>query len=137
MFTTVFDNLLNLERELGDAFGAIPDTSPWAEGVPAMNVADANDALFLTLEVPGVGRSDIKIVVRDNVLSVTGMRKPMNHPEGSSWVKAETWNGSFARSIELPQQIDAGAITAELENGLLKLTLPKHPEAKPREISIR
>jgi HSP20 family protein len=137
MFTTVYDNLLNLERELGDAFGVIPDTSLWAGGMPAMNVADANDGLFLTFELPGVERSDIKIAVRDNVLSVSGMRKPMNLPEGSSWVKAETWNGSFARSIELPQQIDAGAITAELENGLLKLTLPKLPEAKPREISIR
>lgn len=140
MFTTNFNDLLSLERGIEEIFNTVvPATVSRASAVvaPAMNVVEGKEQFQILMELPGVVKEDVKIGLEKNLLTISGERKRQALPEGSSMVRRESWNGKFSRSIELPDRIDASGIVAELTNGVLTVGIPKAPEAKPREISIR
>lgn len=137
MMITLYDDLLNLERELDETFGAFSSGITAKAEAPAMNVTDSPESLVLTLEVPGVKKDEIKISVQKGVLTISGERKRTTLPEGASWIRAESWTGAFSRSIELPRDVNADAVSAELNNGILRVSLPKLESVRPREIAIR
>ena len=134
-----FHSILNLEKELESLFGT--DTHPVAATVrhrsPLMNVAENEKETLVTMELPGVAREDIKIAFEGGVLSVSGERKERQLPEGARWVRGESYAGPFRRDLRLSKPVNAGAISAELKNGVLQIVLPTAEEARPREISIR
>lgn len=139
MMPTLLDELLNLEREIGQAFGGFPVArllTP-ARDFPQVDVADYPNETVLLVSVPGVAREDLKINMDNNVLTITGSRKKHAVPEGASWIRNESWDGPFSRTVQLPRKIKADAISAELTDGILRVVLPKADEARPREITIR
>jgi HSP20 family protein len=132
-------NILNLERELESLFGTDSAVVP-ALGIhrsPLMNVAESEKETVVTMELPGIDRESIKIAFEDGVLSISGERKEHQLPEGARWVRNETYAGNFRRAIRLTKPVNAGAVTAELKNGVLRVVLPTAEEARAREISIR
>ncbi len=132
-------NILNLEKELESLFGT--DTYPVAPAArhrsPLINVAESEKETVVTMELPGVSREDIKIAFEGGVLSISGERKERQLPEGARWVRNESFAGTFRRDLRLAKPVNAGAISAELKNGVLQIVVPTAEEARPREISIR
>ena len=108
-----------------------------SQAYPAVDVAEYPDETVVVAEVPGVRKEDVKLSLHDGVLTISGVRKAVQIPENSSWLRNETASGEFSRTIELPHEVKAHAIAAELSNGLLRVVLPKADEVKPREIAIQ
>ena len=105
----------------------------WA---PALDIAETDDAYFVTAELPGVDPTTVELSLEDGVLEVKG-EKAIQKPEGTSWHRTERRAGEFARQIRLPNHVDAESIEAESKHGLLVVKLPKRAEAKPRKIDVR
>jgi HSP20 family protein len=104
---------------------------------PRIDVGETNKEIVVLAELPGTTKEDLKIVVEEGILSISGERKEKTKAEGSRWLRNEIGTGKFSRSIELPVPVDADQITATLVNGLLRVVLPKAEQARPREITIQ
>ena len=132
-------NILDLEKELESLFGtdSYPANASMRHRSPLMNVAENEKEAVVTMELPGVARENIKIAFEGGVLSIVGERKEPQLPEGAHWVRNEMYAGTFRRDVRLAKPVNAGAVSAELKNGVLRIVLPIAEEARPREISIR
>jgi len=135
---TLWNEIANFEREVDKAFNNVVSSDPQFVGKlsPAIDVVENENETVLVAELPGVSKEDVKISLENDILTVIGSRKSNALPEKASWVRNEIRTGEFARSVKLPKGIDAGKITAEISNGILKVVLPKAEEVKPREIRI-
>lgn len=107
------------------------------EPMRGVAVKDAGDAVNVTVELPGVAKEDVKVTLHDGILTVTAERKQPELHEKEQWIRNEISYGKFERSIDLPYPVVADKVAATHENGLLRISLPKAEEAKPRQISIR
>jgi HSP20 family protein len=114
-------------------FGSLPRTTAF---VPPADVTVSDGDLLLTLDLPGLTADDISIELVDGYLTVRGERKRPELPEGTSWVHSERAFGSFTRRIALPKGVDADAVMASMDNGVLSLIVPKPERLKPRTIEI-
>ena len=90
----------------------------------------------MTAEVPGIDEKDIEIKVEDNTLTLKGERKFEKETKEENYHRIERSYGSFYRAFTLPNSIDPDKIQAEHENGVLKITMPKRQELKPRKVKI-
>jgi HSP20 family molecular chaperone IbpA len=110
-------------------------TVPARYFVPATDIYETDDGLMVVMEVPGVERKDIDINVENEVIRVEG-RIDASKYDGLDPLYTEYNVGHFARSFTLSNKIDQQKIGAQLEDGVLTLTLPKLKEAQPRRISV-
>lgn len=135
---STLDRMMTLNRALDQAFNA-----DWSENrvwVPATDVVEKKDAYVMYVDLPGVDASNVDISFEQNVLTVRGTkRSPIDiSKQGELRVyAAERVNGSFERSIRLPEFVDGEQINAEFSNGLLTITVPKAQAAQPRRIEIK
>jgi HSP20 family protein len=111
-------------------------TVPTRAFVPAADIFEADSALTVVLEMPGVDKGRVDISVEDGMLSVQG-RLDFSKYEGMQPVYTEYNIGHYRRSFSLSNKIDQEKISAEMDNGVLTITLPKAEEAKPRKIAVR
>ncbi len=143
MALTVFDDILSLERQIGNIFqGFTGGTDPAhflhsGGQYPLMNISDSNEEIVLVAELPGVKKEDIRLTLDNGLLTISGERKMVAMPEKAEWLRNEIRTGNFSRVIELPRQVNFDQISAELSNGILRVVLPKAEEARPREVSIK
>jgi HSP20 family protein len=114
-------------------FAQVPRTATF---LPPADVTVSDGDLVLTLDLPGLTADDISIELVDGVLTVRGERKRAELAEGTSWVHSERAFGSFARRIAVPKGVDADAIMASMDNGVLSLIVPKPDRLKPKTIGI-
>ena len=106
--------------------------------LPAMNVAETNEAFRLSFEFPGVAREDVSVEVDGDQLVVSAERKfESEKQEGESFHRVEHRYGKFARSVTLPADVDAERIDASFKNGVLTVTLPKCAPSEMKKIEIR
>ena len=110
-------------------------TVPARYFVPATDIYETDDGLMVVMEVPGVERKDIDINVENEVIRVEG-RIDASKYDGLDPLYTEYNVGHFARSFTLSNKIDQQKIGAQLEDGVLTLTLPKLKEAQPRRVSV-
>ena len=104
---------------------------------PSINVAEEKDAVQVVAEIPGVPKEDVKLQLHDGVLTISGERKAPADVKDSELLRGEIRYGTFTRTVQLPENVDGEKVTAEYNNGVLRVTLPKHEASKPKEISIR
>ena len=105
---------------------------------PAMDVQEHEDALRLSIEVPGVKPEDLHVSFENGVLTVSGEKK-FEQETGDENTGARSFErryGRFERSVVLPPSVDPDNVTATCENGVLTIDLPKTAEARPRKIEI-
>ena len=112
---------------VGDAFG-----TTW----PRAELRDTGTDLVLEAEVPGMTDKDIQLTVTQDSLALAGERKA-DAPEGYSVHRRERVPQRFARSWALPTRIDVDRVAATVKNGIVTVTLPKSPESRPRQISVK
>jgi HSP20 family protein len=105
----------------------------WA---PAMDLVEADDHLVLKADLPGMSEDDVRIEVRDNVLTVSGERKAGHEEKRSGYHRVERAFGSFARTLTLPDGVDVDSIEASFDKGVLEVRIPKPEQRQPRRIEI-
>jgi len=107
-----------------------------SRSTPALDVLEQENELVVNVELPGMKKEDVKITFENNVLTVSGERKPADVPENVKVLLKETRDRAFSRSLRIAMDVVAEKISAEMNNGILTVTLPKEEETKPREIKI-
>lgn len=104
--------------------------------VPAMDLAETEDHLVLTADLPGLGEDDISIEIKDGVLTIAGERRGGSEQNGKGYHRVERSFGRFSRSLTLPAGIDAGSVAAGFDRGVLEVRIPKPAERKPHKVEI-
>ena len=108
-------------------------TQRWA---PAMDLVEAEDHFLLKADLPGLAEDDVTIEVQDNVLTISGERKAEHERKEKGYYRLERSFGRFSRSLTLPEGVNADAINAKFDKGVLEVSIPKPEERKPRRINI-
>ncbi len=103
---------------------------------PSVDIFETENELVLKAELPGVDEDDIEIKIEDSTLTLKGDRKFEKETKEENYHRIERSYGSFYRSFTLPRNIDQDKIKAESENGILKVTMPKKAELKPKKVKI-
>ena len=102
-----------------------------------LDVTGNDDGFVVEASLPGINPDDLSIQVQENILTISGeMKQNTENKEQRYHVRERRW-GSFYRSVALPMTVDASKVQAEYNNGVLKLTLPKAEEAKPKRIQVK
>jgi len=128
----------NLDRMFNDLFGASPVwTNSNTDFAPRVNITENDSRIKLEFELPGISRDDVKVTVKDGLLTVSGERKEEKKEENENFVRNEIYTGQFSRSFTLPETVDSEKISADYKNGLLTLALPKSEKAKPKQIEVK
>ncbi len=121
-----------------EPFGELRSMTGGAAFVPTFDVKETKEAYLFTADLPGVKESDLEISLTGNRLTVAGKRQEeKKEEEGEHYFAYERSYGSFSRSFTLPEGVDPEHVGAELKDGVLRLTLPKKPELKPRKIELK
>ena len=111
--------------------------APRASAFPPVNVWTGEQGVVVTAELPGVDPEKLEIDARRETLTIRGERVRPDNEEGRAWHRRERRAGSFARTIELPYRIDSDSVDASCRDGVLRITLTRPEEEKPRRIEVR
>lgn len=104
---------------------------------PTVDIFEDENAFLLKVELPEVSRDEVKVNLDDNVLSISGERRLEFEDKRDGYHRVERSFGQFYRSFTLPPNVNTEAISAEVKDGVLRLTLPKKEEAKPKQIQVK
>lgn len=104
---------------------------------PNVDIFENKDQIVLEVELPGMKPEDVDISIENNVLTIHGERKFEKKDEGDNYHRIERSYGAFTRSFTLPPTVSSDNVDATFENGILRLTLAKREEAKPKKIEIK
>ena len=126
---TRWDPFTEMSR-LHDAFARRPELKP------AVDIHESDEAFTLFVQVPGMKAEDVLVDVEKNVLTIKGERREETEVDEEGFRRIERYRGTFSRSFTLPQTVDDEAIDAKLEDGVLRLVLPKRSAPGARRIAI-
>ena len=104
---------------------------------PRVDVEEADDQFVVTVELPGLNKDDVKIEVKDHVLTFTGEKKTENEKKDRNIHLYERAYGKFCRTFTLPDNVDVDKIEAGFKDGILHIDIPKTEEAKPRQVEVQ
>ena len=105
----------------------------WA---PRTDVREREKDFLIDVELPGIEKKDIKVEVKNDVLTISGERNDEHEVSEKGYRNVERHYGKFERSFTLPDTVKAENITAAYKNGVMTLTLPKTEKALPKEITV-
>jgi HSP20 family protein len=136
--------LNSLQQEMNRLFSSFFDTPTAGNGssyarrwVPAMDLVETDDEYVLTADLPGLSEGDINIEFEDNVLTVSGERKSEHSQRKEGFFRLERAAGAFSRSLTLPEGVDAEAVRATFDKGVLEIRIPKPEQRKPKKVAIQ
>jgi HSP20 family protein len=136
-----FHDLGRLQEELDQLFEVTglgrPFLAQRERRFPLVNVVTDERQSVLSAELPGVELRDLDITLTGNTLTLKGERKAETEVPEEKYYRRERGAGPFGRSVELPHKVDTDCVQASLENGVLKVVLPKAPEVQPRRIEVK
>ena len=134
--------LTTLQNEMNRLFSSAFDTPTGGNGntlrrwMPAMDLVETESQFVLTADLPGLTESDVNIEVDDRVLTISGERKAKHESSKDGFHRVERAFGTFSRSLTLPKGVNAEAVEAAFEHGVLEIRIPKPEQPKPRKITI-
>ncbi len=123
-----------LDTMWGDFFKT-PEADQLNVFIPKVDIYNEKSHLVVTAEMPGLAAKDIKVEIKEGILIISGNKKETQIEENGMY-RSERCYGEFQRNFRLGELVDEANISARLEYGVLKLELPKLPEATPREIKV-
>ena len=128
-------NSVDLFNEFFNDFGG-PGLRKWSN--PSVNISENDQAYKLQLAVPGLKKEDFKLSLEENTLVVSAEQKQESNEKTERFTRKEFSFSSFTRRFNLPENVEQAAITANYENGIMVIQLPKKADEKPktREINI-
>jgi HSP20 family protein len=101
-----------------------------------MDLVESEEHFVLRADLPGMSEEDVNIEVEERVLTISGERKAEQAESKDGYHRVERAFGSFARSLTLPEGVNAEAVSASFDRGVLEVRIPKPEQRKPRKISI-
>ena len=104
--------------------------------VPAMDLVETDDHFVLRADLPGLGEEDVRLEVADDVLTLSGERAFEHEAKKDGFYRLERATGAFSRSLTLPEGVDAEAIAASFDKGVLEIRIPKPEQRRPRRVEI-
>ncbi|HWI67652.1 MAG TPA: Hsp20/alpha crystallin family protein [Nitrospiraceae bacterium] len=103
---------------------------------PPVDIYEDEHTITVKMEVPGIDEKDIDVRIENTTLTVHGERKIEKEEKEENFRRVERQYGSFTRSFTLPSSVDTGQVSAHYDKGVLKLSLAKKAEAKPKQIKV-
>ncbi len=113
-----------------DFFGGV------TEFAPKMDIYQKEDSVMVELPLPGIDPKDVKIVIENDVLTVSGHAEEKKEVKREDYYRKETRSGHFTRSVVLPMPVKNADAQARYDKGILTIELPKDEQAKPKQIAI-
>ena len=137
-----FEDLLALQRGTDRRIRNLRDMLLWPSEIRpfaelALDAYETKDDIVFKAVVPGVKPDDIEVTISHGVLTIKGEIKAEKEEKDRDYIHRERRYGEFCRTVTLPKEVDADKATAEFEDGILKLTLPKVEAAKAKSIKIK
>jgi len=135
--------LTTLQNEMNRLFGSAFDTPTPGNGgtlrrwMPAMDLVEADEHFVLRADLPGMSEEDVNIEVEERVLTISGERKAEHTETKDGYQRFERAFGAFSRSLTLPEGIDAEAVSASFDRGVLEVRIPKPEQVKPKRVEIQ
>jgi HSP20 family protein len=136
-------DVLSIQREINRMFNSFFRNEPEEDSLataawdPAVDIAEHDDEYIVRVELPGVSKDDVKIVMQESMLTIRGEKKREMDSKGSNYRKVERSYGSFQRSFTLPSTVKGEKIEATFKEGVLSISLPKAEEARRKEIEVK
>lgn len=118
----------------GNSHQPSQSVSQW---LPLVDITEDSDGYHITAELPEVNKEDVKITLENKVITITGERKLENEKAGRKYHRVERPYGPFARSFGLPDDADDGQVSAQFNDGLLRVKVAKSEAAKPKQIEVK
>jgi HSP20 family protein len=137
-----FRDLRTLQEEVNRLFSTNLTRAFDDEGIargawaPSVDIYENKDQIVLEAELPGMNQEDFDLSIENNVITLRGERKFEKTEESDNYHRVERSYGAFTRSFTLPQTVSPEGATAEYNNGVLRVTLPKREETKARRIQV-
>ena len=103
---------------------------------PPLDLKEDENHFYVLFELPGIQKEEVKISIKKNILTICGEKKKEELLDKEEYRQIERSYGVFKRCFRLPQVINEEAISAEMENGILKISIPKIEKVEPRQIAI-
>ena len=103
---------------------------------PLMNLLEQPDQFLLTAEIPGVDISDLEVTASGGRLTIKGVRRPPEEADDDAFRRQERFQGSWQRTLQLPDRVEEDRLRAEFSAGVLRVTLPKAASSAPRSIPV-
>ena len=134
--------LSSIQNEMNRLFNTFFDTPTPSNGasvrrwIPPMDLVETPEEFVLRADLPGLSEDDVNIELEDNVLTISGERKAEHEERKEGYYRVERAHGSFQRSLTLPEGVDADAVRASFDKGVLEVRVPKPEARKPRKVAI-
>ena len=128
-----------LHRQLDQVFNktAAPANTASVSWVPRVDIYEEPERFVVLADVPGVESKDIDITAESGVLTIRGERRAQQKAtDKNGYERVERTTGTFLRRFTLPENANTDNITAKQTNGVLEVSIPKHPQVQPRRISV-
>ena len=129
-----------LNRQLDQAFNKTTATdvsAPSVSWIPHVDIYEESERFVVLADVPGVEAKDIDITAENGVLTIRGERRAeKKETDKNGYERVERTSGSFLRRFTLPESANTETIKAKQTNGVLEVSIPKHPQVQPRRISV-
>ena len=109
---------------------------PFNRWMPRVDVLDRDEALLVRTEIPGVDPESIDVTIESGTLTIKGSRSFENEESSENYHRKEIFEGSFERTILLPEGADAEPVTAASKDGNIEIIIPKRPAVLPRKITV-
>lgn len=122
-----------MDRLLSDFFGG-GNGSTLGSFAPPTDLYETEDAYVVETELPGFSRDDVQVSLEDGALSISGRRQ--RSTEETNYRRRERATGQFERRFRLPRSVKPDEVEARMENGILRVTVPKAEEARSRKIEV-
>ena len=130
----------SVDLAFDQAWHGFPLTSTWSHGRfrPSADMSETDREVRLSIELPGMERDDVEILVAEDILTIKGEKRSEKQKEGRGYALTERSYGAFERNFHLPTEVDPGGARAAFESGVLTVTLPKKAAAKKpvRKIAV-
>ena len=104
---------------------------------PAIDVQETDSEFLIKADLPDVKKEDVKVDVADGMLNMRGERRQEKEEKGKRFHRIEREYGTFERRLSVPSGVDTTKIAADFKDGVLRVHLPKAPEAKPKSIDVK
>jgi HSP20 family protein len=135
---TPFSALRDLEGQFNRMFDEMFEGNAGGRGwSPAIDLVETEDNYLIEADLPGMHKDDIELVVVDNLVTIKGERKYQSEARREGYHRFERQYGNFQRTFEIPGGFRGDAVDAKFENGVLRVTLPKREEMKPKQIEVK
>ncbi|MDD4356542.1 MAG: Hsp20/alpha crystallin family protein [Smithellaceae bacterium] len=134
-FSDVMPEIMHLQQEMNRLFSSAGQKTQ--QDYPAVNIWEKEGTSVVTAELPGIDPEKMDITVSGDVLSIAVTALKETFSKGEIYLRQERGIGNFKRNIQLPYQVDAKAVEAKYEKGILMITLPRIKEDLPKKIKIK